>query len=184
MICVPSGILLLGSLLMTDSPNSLVTRGKRDAARKSLRRLRGVDDVDAELEDLVRAAASAGVVNTRAAWRLLASERKYWPSVIVAFMGVTFNWWSGNAAATFCLCLLDRFKRRTLLFWSAALQASAQAVAAALFAVYLVDAPDAVVPAGAGKGILGMIIIYELAFMAGQNTTVTAIMGAAAAAAL
>jgi hypothetical protein len=47
----------------TDSPNSLVTRGKRDAARKSLRRLRGVDDVDAELEDLVRAAASAGGVD-------------------------------------------------------------------------------------------------------------------------
>ena len=43
-----------------DSPNSLVTRGKRDAARRALQRLRGVEDVSAELEDLERAAAASG----------------------------------------------------------------------------------------------------------------------------
>lgn len=210
MICVPSGILLLGSLFMVDSPNSLVTRGKKDAARAALRRLRGVPDVEPELRDLERAAKAAGVLNTRAAWRLLASNRKYWPSVIIAFSGVTFNWWSGNAAATFYspqifkllgsgtntalinsvavgvtkavgviigLCLLDRFKRRTLIYWSAALQASAQVVAAILFSQYLKDAPGSIVPDAAGKGILAMIIIYELAFMAGQNPVVTSIMG-------
>ena len=124
-----------------------------------------------------------------------------------------------------------------MIYCSAALQASAQVVAAILFAVYLQDVPGAVVPsagaparAGAGAGggwagrasrsgtmcphcathavgspctinailrssrlhlaprrppapppaalgILAMIILYELAFMAGQNTTVTAIMG-------
>lgn len=210
MICIPSGILLLGSLFMVDSPNSLVTRGKPEAARRALQRLRGVPDVDAELADIERAAKAAAGLTTRAAWRLLAREKKYWPPIILAFSGVTFNWWSGNAAATFYspqifkllgsgtdtaltnsvamgvtkatgviigLCLLDRFKRRTLLFWSASLQASAQVVAAVLFAVYLADAPGAVVPEAAGVGILAMILLYELAFMAGQNTTVTAIMG-------
>jgi hypothetical protein len=100
-ICIPSGVLLLGSLLMTDSPNSLVTRGKRDAAAAALRRLRGVDDVAAELADLERAAKAAGALTTRASWRLIATNRQYWPPLIIAFMGVSFNWWSGNAAATF-----------------------------------------------------------------------------------
>lgn len=38
----------------------MVTRGKRERARRALQRLRGVDDVSAELEDLERAAAAAG----------------------------------------------------------------------------------------------------------------------------
>lgn len=41
------------------------------------------------------------------------------------------------------LCLLDRWKRRTLLMASAALQAGAQVVAAALFAAYVKDGPGA-----------------------------------------
>lgn len=44
------------------------------------------------------------------------------------------------------LCLLDRFKRRTLLMWSAGVQAAAQVAAAALFGAYLKDEPGASVP--------------------------------------
>jgi hypothetical protein len=101
MICIPSGLLLLGSVFMVDSPNSLVTRGKRDAARAALKRLRGIDEVDAEMQDLERAAKAASALSTRAAWRLVLTRREYWPPILIAFGGVSFNWWSGNAAATF-----------------------------------------------------------------------------------
>jgi hypothetical protein len=53
---------------------------------------------------------------------------------------------------------MDRFKRRTLLLWSAALQASAQAAAAALFASYLADKPGAVVPVGGAGRAIGLAL--------------------------
>ena len=60
-----------------------------------LRRLRGVQDVDAELLDMGHAAV--GAPSAREAWGCLASNREYWPPVMVAFMGVTFNWRVGRA---------------------------------------------------------------------------------------
>lgn len=51
----PAFIIVVGAFCITDSPSSLVVRGKLDAARAALRRVRGPDaDVDAELKDVIR----------------------------------------------------------------------------------------------------------------------------------
>ncbi|KAK9800275.1 hypothetical protein WJX73_001674 [Symbiochloris irregularis] len=60
---------MIGSLLIDDTPNSLYYRGKPDEARRALQRLRGVQDVDAEFNDIARGVDSA-VKAQRNAWSL------------------------------------------------------------------------------------------------------------------
>lgn len=75
---VPACILTLGALFLPDTPNSIIHRGGDPAAaRRMLQRVRGVADVDAELADLISAAAPAG-----AASAIL--RRKYRPQLVMA----------------------------------------------------------------------------------------------------
>jgi len=53
---VPALVVLVGSLLLPETPNSLIQRGRFDEGRKVLQRIRGVDDVDMEYSDIVDAA--------------------------------------------------------------------------------------------------------------------------------
>ncbi|XP_072958144.1 sugar transport protein MST6-like [Typha angustifolia] len=78
---VPGGLLTIGALLLPDTPNSLVQRGHRDEAKAMLRRIRGIDDIDAELADMVEASeASARVQHP---WRNI-FRRRYRPQLIMA----------------------------------------------------------------------------------------------------
>lgn len=52
---VPALILLLGGLLLPESPNSLVDRGYETAGRDVLEKLRGTTAVNAEFEDIKQA---------------------------------------------------------------------------------------------------------------------------------
>ena len=46
---VPSLILLFGSMMLPDTPNSLVQRGRVEEGRKVLQRIRGTEHVDVEV---------------------------------------------------------------------------------------------------------------------------------------
>jgi hypothetical protein len=46
---VPSLILLFGSMMLPDTPNSLVQRGRVEDGRKVLQRIRGTQHVDTEV---------------------------------------------------------------------------------------------------------------------------------------
>lgn len=208
LVMVPCGILLAGSVFMVESPSALHAAGRQEAARRSLRRLRGQEDVQGELEDISRAAANAPTL--RSAWRALLTERRYVPPVAIALVGVTFNWWSGNSAATFyapnvftilgfgqqtalinavvigCskiggvllgMALLDRFPRRRVLAAGSVVMVAAQVTSAVLFKEFLPNVPGAAATNAQGVGILVTMVIYELAFMGTQNTTVTVFMG-------
>jgi len=48
---VPSLILLFGSMMLPDTPNSLVQRGRVEDGRKVLERIRGTPHVDVEVSD-------------------------------------------------------------------------------------------------------------------------------------
>ncbi|KAB1210641.1 Sugar transport protein 8 [Morella rubra] len=52
---VPAIILLLGSLLIVETPTSLIERGKKDEGLETLKKIRGVDDVGKEYEELLEA---------------------------------------------------------------------------------------------------------------------------------
>ncbi|TVU35922.1 hypothetical protein EJB05_17829, partial [Eragrostis curvula] len=57
---VPAMIIVIGALLVPDTPSSLVLRGKPEEARASLQRIRGADaNVEAEFKDIVCAVKEA-----------------------------------------------------------------------------------------------------------------------------
>lgn len=49
---MPAIVLTLGGIFLPDTPNSLVQRGKVEEGRRVLVRIRGIEDVDEELDDI------------------------------------------------------------------------------------------------------------------------------------
>ncbi|KZV30501.1 sugar transport protein 8-like [Dorcoceras hygrometricum] len=56
---IPAVVLLMGSLVITETPSSLVERGQEEKGKSALKRIRGVDDVDAEFQQIVVACEQA-----------------------------------------------------------------------------------------------------------------------------
>ncbi|KAL0398675.1 UNVERIFIED_CONTAM: Sugar carrier protein C [Sesamum radiatum] len=56
---VPALIVTLGSLVLPETPNSLIERGKQDDARANLQKIRGVPNVDQEFHYLVSASEAS-----------------------------------------------------------------------------------------------------------------------------
>lgn len=80
---VPALIITIGSLVLPDTPNSMIERGQRDEARDKLRRIRGVQDVDEEFNDLVAASETSMLVEHP--WRNLL-QKKYRPHLTMAIL--------------------------------------------------------------------------------------------------
>ncbi|PHU22774.1 Sugar transport protein 13 [Capsicum chinense] len=60
MAAVPASMLTLGALFLPDTPNSLIQRtNDHEKAKRMLQRVRGTDDVQAELDDLILASEIA-----------------------------------------------------------------------------------------------------------------------------
>ncbi|PSC67638.1 sugar transport 14-like [Micractinium conductrix] len=98
-IIVPSALITINALFMTDTPISLLMRGKKEAARKSLQKCRGVVDVDAELRSLELSFTNR--TSTNDAFKLLFSKKKYWPGVIINVAVYTLLNWTGNMAIVY-----------------------------------------------------------------------------------
>lgn len=56
---IPAGMLTIGSLIVVDTPNSLIERGKLEEGKAVLKRIRGVDNVDPEFLEIVEASRVA-----------------------------------------------------------------------------------------------------------------------------
>ncbi|KZV37125.1 sugar transporter [Dorcoceras hygrometricum] len=78
---VPALIITVGSLVLPETPNSMIERGKNEKARSKLQRIRGVASVDEEFNDLV--AASEASRKVEHPWRNLL-KRKYRPHLTMA----------------------------------------------------------------------------------------------------
>ncbi|GAB4826858.1 Transcription factor stp1 [Ancistrocladus abbreviatus] len=78
---VPALIITVGSLLLPDTPNSLIERGKHEEAIAKLKRIRGIDNVEEEYNDLVAASETSKLVEHP--WRNLL-QRKYRPHLTMA----------------------------------------------------------------------------------------------------
>ncbi|KAH6776043.1 sugar transporter 1 [Perilla frutescens var. hirtella] len=78
---VPALIITVGSLVLPETPNSMIERGQTDEARSKLKRIRGLDNVDEEFHDLVEASKASKQVEHP--WRNLL-QRKYRPHLTMA----------------------------------------------------------------------------------------------------
>ena len=89
---VPALIFIAGSFFLPDTPNSLIERGNHEEAKERLQKIRGVDNVDEELNDLI--AASEASKKVEHPWANLL-RRKYRPQVTFAVMIPFFQQFTG-----------------------------------------------------------------------------------------
>ncbi|XP_073140183.1 sugar carrier protein C-like isoform X2 [Henckelia pumila] len=78
---VPGLIFTVGSLVLPETPNSMIERGRKDEARAKLRQIRGANNIDEEFNDLVAASEASRKVDNP--WRNLL-QRKYRPHLTMA----------------------------------------------------------------------------------------------------
>uniref|UniRef100_A0A0D9WWP8 Major facilitator superfamily (MFS) profile domain-containing protein n=1 Tax=Leersia perrieri TaxID=77586 RepID=A0A0D9WWP8_9ORYZ len=98
---VPALILFLGSLTITETPTSLIERGRRDAGRATLSRIRGTDDVGDEFEEISRACeAAAKACEEEAPFRRL-RRRESRPPLVIAVAMQVFQQFTGINAIMF-----------------------------------------------------------------------------------
>ncbi|KAL4308073.1 hypothetical protein GQ457_01G035160 [Hibiscus cannabinus] len=89
---VPGLIFSFGCFFLSDSPNSLLERNKIEEAKDELRKIRGIENVDQELRDLVKASEAAKLVQNP--WRDIRSS-KYRPQLIFAVLIPMFQQLTG-----------------------------------------------------------------------------------------
>ena len=75
---VPALLLCVGSLFLSDTPNSMIERGKRDEAKAMLQKIRGTPNVEEELKDLIEASEAAKLVEHP--WKNI-TQPKYRPQL-------------------------------------------------------------------------------------------------------
>lgn len=56
---VPALLLMIGSIIIVETPTSLIERGHKDKAIETLRKIRGVKDVEREFEEILEATEQA-----------------------------------------------------------------------------------------------------------------------------
>lgn len=95
---VPAAILVIGSIVLPDTPNSLIARSREDEGRAVLERVRGTTDVDAEFLDICDAAKAAAAVPNP--WRTIL-ERRYRPQLIISILIPFFQQLTGINAIIF-----------------------------------------------------------------------------------
>lgn len=106
MAAVPASILTLGSLFLPDTPNSLLQRhDDQHQAKLMLQRIRGIDDVSLELDDLVK--ASTGSKSVEHPFKQII-RRKYRPQLVMAIMIPFFQQVTGINVISFYAPVLFR----------------------------------------------------------------------------
>ncbi|XP_078175659.1 sugar transport protein MST6-like [Carex rostrata] len=89
---VPAAIITIGSVLLPDTPNSLVERGKADQAKRILSKIRGVPDVHAEFEEIVAACDEARSIERP--WSNIL-RKKYRPQLTISALIPLFQQLTG-----------------------------------------------------------------------------------------
>ncbi|XP_050207582.1 sugar transport protein 5 [Mercurialis annua] len=80
---IPAATMTIGAILISDTPASLVERGKLEQARNSLIKIRGLDtNVDAEISDLIKSSQVSKSAKEEPFMTIF--ERKYRPHLILS----------------------------------------------------------------------------------------------------
>ncbi|KAI8540255.1 hypothetical protein RHMOL_Rhmol09G0248700 [Rhododendron molle] len=99
MASIPASVLSLGAIFLPETPNSLIQRTQNHhKAKSTLQRIRGTDDVHAELTDLVKA---SDVAETNLHPFRKIAERKYRPQLVMAIAIPFFQQATGINAIAF-----------------------------------------------------------------------------------
>ncbi|KAJ0100014.1 hypothetical protein Patl1_20729 [Pistacia atlantica] len=106
MAAVPAAILTLGALFLPETPNSLIQRSNdHQNAKLMLQRVRGTPDVQAELDDLIKASSISKTIN-HPFKKII--QRKYRPQLVMAIAIPFFQQVTGINVIAFYAPLLFR----------------------------------------------------------------------------
>ena len=106
MAAVPASILTLGALFLPETPNSLIQNNKdHEKAKLMLQRVRGTNDVQAELDDLIKASSISKTIKHPFKNIL---KRKYRPQLVMAIAIPFFQQVTGINVITFYAPVLFR----------------------------------------------------------------------------
>lgn len=134
---IPAGLLTLGALFVTDTPNSLIERGHLDEGKAVLRKIRGVENVEPEFNEIVEASRLAHEVKHPFRNLLLRRNR---PQLVIAVLLQIFQQFTGINAIMFYAPVLFNtlgFKSDASLY--SAVIIGAVNVLSTLVSVYSVD---------------------------------------------
>ncbi|KAL5541602.1 hypothetical protein UlMin_009312 [Ulmus minor] len=95
---IPAAMLTIGALLVVDTPNSLIERGRLDEGKAVLRKIRGTDNIEPEFNELVEASRVAKLV--KHPFRNLLKRRNR-PQLIIAIALQIFQQCTGINAIMF-----------------------------------------------------------------------------------
>ncbi len=135
---VPAILITIAGIALSDTPNSLIQRGKQEEGKAVLRRIRGVENVDVEFEDIL----IAGTHKSRegiAAFKDV-FKGKSLPPLIVSCLFQIFNQFTGSNDLSFYAPVLFStlgFKSDGALYSAVILAGTT--ILATLFGLFLVD---------------------------------------------
>ncbi|XP_021823176.1 sugar transport protein 13-like [Prunus avium] len=134
---VPALMLTLGSLIVVDTPNSLIQRGKLDEGRSVLKKIRGTENIETEFAEIVEASRAAEEI--KHPFRNLL-KRKNRPPLVIAIAMQVFQQFTGINAIFFYAPILFAsmgFGNNASLY--AAVITGAVNVLATIVSIFLVD---------------------------------------------
>ncbi|KAK9152504.1 hypothetical protein Syun_010813 [Stephania yunnanensis] len=105
---VPAAIVLVGSMCLPDTPNSMIERGvSEEDVKRNLQRLRGTANIHQEYHDLCEACANASEAKNNTKWWTI-FQRKYRPQMVMAFLIPFFQQLTGINVIMFYAPVLFR----------------------------------------------------------------------------
>ncbi|KAA3456866.1 hexose carrier protein HEX6-like isoform X1 [Gossypium australe] len=106
MAAVPASILTIGAIILPDTPNSLIQKDNNlENAKRVLQRIRGTNDVQQELDDLLKASSISKT--TKDPFKKIL-QRKYRPQLVMAAAIPFFAQMTGINVITFYAPILFR----------------------------------------------------------------------------
>uniref|UniRef100_A0A0E0MI05 Major facilitator superfamily (MFS) profile domain-containing protein n=1 Tax=Oryza punctata TaxID=4537 RepID=A0A0E0MI05_ORYPU len=135
---MPAALLILCTLFLVDTPNSLIERGRLEEGRAALKKIRGTDNVEPEFNEIV--AASRVAQEVKRPFRSLLRRRTNRPQLAIAVLLQLFQQVAGINAVMFYAPVLFNtlgFETETSLY-SAVITGGVN-VLSTLVSVYSVD---------------------------------------------
>jgi MFS transporter, SP family, sugar:H+ symporter len=108
---VPALLLFFGAMILPDTPNSLVARGKAEEGRAVLERIRGTENVNVEYDDICTAIECNHT--SQSPYRTII-KRRFWPQLTITILIPFFQQFSGiNAVVSSRGRIVLRLSRET-----------------------------------------------------------------------